>query len=110
MLAVLLFGGVGLFLARTRPLSIDGILMGSDETPICPMSVNRWAAQRLEVIRDQLERAHSLYRSNGEALNAIGAGLTWIDDRIIDQRIGEARQELRVSVLKASRCLIQFQP
>lgn len=86
----------------TRPVPVD--------TPACPVVVNRWANQRLALIRRQLELENGLDRGHGAGLNAIGAALRWIDARIIDQRVGEARQEIRDTALTSSRCVVQFDP
>jgi len=74
------------------------------------VSVNRWAGQQLATTRSQLEQDHRLYRSDGEAPNPISAAMNWIDDRLIDQRIAEQRQQIHSTLLRSSRCLVQFEP
>jgi hypothetical protein len=72
--------------------------------------INRWADQQLATIHQQLRQDHGLDRGTGEPLNAIVAALQWIDDRIIDRRIVEAREQIRNTVLESSRCRVEFQP
>ena len=60
-------------------------------------------------MHQQLLKDHGLDRSR-EPLNAIVAALHWIDDRIIDRRIVEAREQIRNTVLESSRCRVEFQP
>ena len=110
LLAFLLLGGIVVLLVRSGALSTGGMFPAPDDTPACPRAVNAWADQRLKTLRDQLIEDHGLYRGNGEALNAIGAAMNWIDDRIIDQRIGEERQRILSNVLNTLRCLVQFEP
>lgn len=111
MLAVILIlGGTVTLLVRSGNFSLGGLLQVPNDTPACPASLNRWADQRLAALRLQLQQEHGLYRADGKALNAIGVAMNWIDDRIIDQRVGEERQQLRRSLLASSRCLVQFQP
>lgn len=110
LLAILLLAGLAAVLVRSGVLSRGGMGLLPAEAPACPGPVNRWADQRLTQVRAQLLQEHGLYRSEGEASNAITAALNWIDDRIIDQQIGEERQQIRSSILRASRCLVQFQP
>lgn len=110
LLVILLTGGVVALLVRSGALSIGGMLAIPGDAPPCPSTVNRWADQRLTATRAQLEKEHGLYRSAGEVPNAIAAAMTWIDDRLIDQRVDEARQQIRSSLLKSSQCLVQFQP
>lgn len=110
LLTGLLLGGTVVLIVRfgvfsdgsTRPVPVD--------TPSCPVVVNRWANERLALIRRQLERESGFDRANVANLNAIGAALHWIDARIIDQRVSEARQQIRTTALTSSRCLVQFDP
>lgn len=106
---LLLLGTVAV-LARSGVFANGKGRLAGDDMPACPGSVNLWADQRLRMLRAQLEQDHGLYRRQGQAMNAIGAAMIWIDDRIIDQRIGEERQQIRSTVLQSTRCLVQFHP
>ena len=106
----LLLTGVLVLLGRFSGLPIAGRRQKPSNAPICPMSVNRWADRQLATVHQQLLRDHGLDRGTREPLNAIVAALQWIDDRIIDQRVVEAREQIRNTVLESSRCRVEFQP
>lgn len=106
----LLLGGMGTVLVRSGAFFAGGLPLTNDAVSTCPGPLNRWADQRLQQLRRQLERDHAIYRSNGASPNAIGAAMLWIDDRIIDQHVAAERQQIRSSLLRSSRCLVEFQP
>ncbi len=107
---VLLLAGLVVLVGRFSGLPIAGRRQRLANTPACPVSINRWADQRLATIDQQLRKDYGLDRGTREPLNAIVAALQWIDDRIIDRRIVEAREQIRNTVLESSRCRVEFQP
>lgn len=107
---MLVLAGTVAVLARSGAFSTGGLRLGGDDVPACTAPVNRWADQRLQRFHEQLKTEHSIYRSAGEAPNAIGAALTWFDDRIIERRLGDERQRIRSTLLQSMRCQVQFQP
>lgn len=110
VLGVLLLGGVFTILARPVTFSSGGMGGRSVDAPLCPAPLNRWADQRLALIREQLQNQHGLHRGEPSAPNAIVAAMNWIDDRILERRLDEDRQLIRSKLLKSSRCLVEFQP
>mgnify|MGYP006280420971 CR=1 FL=1 len=107
---LLLLAGLSVVLVRCSGDSIRQLLRLGNDGPACNAAVNRWANQRLELSRSQLQQEHGLYRSQGENLNAITATMTWIDDRLIDRKISEERYQITRRVLDSSGCRPQFQP
>lgn len=82
----------------------------SVDSPLCPAPLNRWADQRLSLIREQLQRQHGLHRGHASAPNAIVAAMSWIEARILERRLDEDRQLIRSKLLKSSGCLVEFKP
>lgn len=111
VLVLLLLGG-GLFslLSHAGALSRGRPAAAPESAPACPGSLNRWADQRLDQIRAQLQKQHGLKHGAGQQSNAISAALNWFDDRVIAQRLDAERQQIRSDLLASSRCLVQLQP
>lgn len=107
LLTILLLGGMGVLVLRSSG-SLLLRLSGTPEARPCSTAMNRWANQRIRAARAQMQQEHGLYRAEGKELNAITAMMNWLDDRIIDQRVGEVRRRLRAGVLHSARCLPLF--
>jgi hypothetical protein len=105
LLLVLLITGLGTLLVRMGPGLVQHRIVGTIDAPRCSAVIHRWAARQLLAERLRLESRHALYRSQG---NAITAAMKWIDDRIIDQRIGDMRRQLSAKVLQFAGCVLRF--
>lgn len=109
LLALVLLAALATVLGKSGVLSRAGTTLASDQTPACPGAVNRWADQRLALIRAQLLKQEGAY-SIGPNPNPIAGAMNWIDNRIVERRLDEQRQQIRSSLLASSRCLVEFQP
>lgn len=110
LMMALLLGGTGTVLVRSGAFSNRALPMAAEAVSTCPGPLNRWADQRLLQRRRQLEQDHAIYRSHGANPSAIGAAMIWIDDRIIERHLAAERQQLRSTLMRSSRCLVEFQP